>query len=415
MNHKFRVSVLLILLPLCASAYDGTVIDSSTRKPIEGALVTAGNTVVLTGPDGRFRIAAEDNAIGVRAFGHLRREVAADISGPVELAPFAPRALYLSFYGAGSRALREAALSLIGSTELNALVIDVKGDRGMVSIRSSAPLAAEVGAQKLITVKDARALVGSLHEKGIYAIARIVVFKDDLLAVARPELAVKTASGQVWRDRENLAWTDPFNKTVWDYNLDLAVDAARAGFDEIQFDYVRFPDAGGLVFSMPNNQQARVAAVSGFLAKARERLVPYNVFLSADVFGYVSWNTDDTGIGQKLDSMARHLDYVSPMLYPSGFQFGIPGVANPVRQPYQIVSLTLEKARERTGLPAVRFRPWLQAFRDYAFGGVPFGGEQIRAQIDAADAFGSNGWMLWNPRNVYSSDGLRPKPSAFRQ
>ena len=378
-------------------------------------MVTAGNTVVLTDPNGRFRIAAEGNAIGVRAFGHLRREVAADISGPVELAPFAPRALYLSFYGAGSRALREAALSLIGSTELNALVIDVKGDRGMVSIRSSAPLAAEVGAQKLITVKDARALVGSLHEKGIYAIARIVVFKDDLLAVARPELAVKTVSGQVWRDRENLAWADPFNKTVWDYNIDLAVDAARAGFDEIQFDYVRFPDAGGLVFSMPNNQQARVAAVSGFLAKARERLVPYNVFLSADVFGYVSWNTDDTGIGQKLDSMARHLDYVSPMLYPSGFQFGIPGVANPVQQPYQIVSLTLEKARERTGLPAVRFRPWLQAFRDYAFGGVPFGGEQIRAQIDAAEAFGSNGWMLWNPRNVYSSDGLRPKPSAFRQ
>jgi hypothetical protein len=406
-NHKFYISVLLILLPLCAAAYEGTVVDLSSKKPIEGAFVTMGNTVARTNQNGQFQIAGEGNVIGVRAFGHSRREVAANTSEPVVLAPFAPKALYLSLYGVGSKTLRDSALSLISSTELNALVIDVKGDRGMVSIKSATPLAAEVGAQKLITVKDAKALTNSLHEKGIYVIARIVVFKDDLLAGARPDMAVKTAAGSVWKDREKLAWVDPFNKTVWNYNIDLAVDAAKAGFDEIQFDYVRFPDAGNLVFSMPNNEQNRIAAVSGFLAKARERLVPYNVFLAADVFGYVSWNADDTGIGQKLDNMAQHLDYISLMLYPSGFQFGIPGVTNPVQNPHQIVFRTLERAKQRTGWPAIRFRPWLQAFRDYAFGKVPFRGEQIRAQIDAAETFGTDGWMLWNPRNVYSQEGLR--------
>ncbi len=410
-NHISVILALSILLPFSASSYEGTVIDASTRKPVAGAFVTLDDTVVRTGADGRFRIDGGGRDIGVRAFGYARREIAATATDPIELAPFIPKALYLSFYGIGSSVLRDSALSLISSTELNALVIDVKGDRGMVSLKSSIPLAAEVGAQKLITMKNARSMIDGLHEKGIYVIARIVVFKDDLLGRARPDLAVKTAAGLVWKDQEKLAWTDPFSKTVWNYNIDLAVEAAKAGFDEIQFDYVRFPDAGAgnLVYSMPNNEQNRIAAVSGFLAKARERLVPYNVFLAADVFGYVSWNTDDTGIGQKLDVMTPHLDYISLMLYPSGFQFGIPGVTNPVQHPHQIVSRTLERARKRTGWSPIRFRPWLQAFRDYAFGKVPFGGVQIRAQIDAADAFGSNGWMLWNPRNVYSREGLRPK------
>jgi hypothetical protein len=181
------------------------------------------------------------------------------------------------------------------------------------------------------------------------------------------------------------------------------------GFDEIQFDYIRFPDTRGLTYSVANTEEQRVGAISGFLAAARRRLAPYNVFIAADIFGYVFWNENDTSIGQKLDVLATQLDYLSPMLYPSGFQFGIPGYTNSVAHPKEIVLKTLKHAVERTGLSPLRFRPWLQAFRDYAFDRRAFGGAEIRLQIDAVDSFGSDGWMLWNPRNVYGREGLGEK------
>lgn len=416
-NHKLLFFILLIFLaalnPASASAaaHSGTVIDAATSKPIEGAFVTLGNTVVRTDQNGKFQMDGSGDTLGIRAYGHMRQEVAVSTLGndvPILLNPFSPKAVYLSLYGIGDKHLRESALSLIKDTEINALVIDLKGDVGKVAFRSATPLAAEVGAQKLITIKDINLLAGDLHAKGIYTIARIVVFKDDPLASAKPDLAIRTAGGAIWKDREGLAWCNPFSKTVWDYNIDLAVEAARAGFDEIQFDYVRFPDTSGLVYPMPNTEENRVGAISGFLAEARKRLTPHNVFLAADIFGYASWNTDDTQIGQKLKNLAEDLDYMSLMLYPSGFQFGIPGYLNPLQHPHEIVYLSLEKAKQRTGLPAVRFRPWLQAFRDYAFDKRRFQDEQIRAQIDAADTFGSNGWMLWNPHNIYG-DGIRSK------
>ena len=136
-----------------------------------------------------------------------------------------------------------------------------------------------------------------------------------------------------------------------------------------------------------------------------------NVFVAADVFGYVSWNLNDTQIGQRLDRLAPCVDYISLMLYPSGFRFGIPGFRNPVEHPYEIVYRSLKKSRERTQIPSVRFRPWLQAFRDYAFDKRHFSGPEINEQIKAAEQFGSDGWMLWNPRNVYTADGLKRQPS----
>jgi hypothetical protein len=263
-----------------------------------------------------------------------------------------------------------------------------------------------VGATDSKAIGDIKALLAELKAQGIYRIARIVVFKDDRLAGVRTDLATKGPGGGLWRDREGLAWSDPFQREVRDYNIDLAVEAASNGFDEIQFDYVRFPDAKGLVFAGPSTKEARVRAIEDFLAEARRRLTPYNVFLSADVFGYVCWNVDDTGVGQVLKTLAHELDYVSPMLYPSSFQFGIPGYRNPVQHPYEIVYESLSRAESRTGLPGSRFRPWLQAFQDYAYDHRRFGAAEIRAQIRAAEAAGSNGWMLWNPHNVYSEDGL---------
>jgi hypothetical protein len=405
------VTMLAAALPMSAFAqpYSGRVVDALNRKPIAGAMVTMDDTVVRTGADGTFQISAPGDSLGVRAYGHGRvqlpvRALAEDPD--VALKPVTPKALYLSFYGIGSRTLRESALSLIDRTELNAVVIDVKGDRGMVAFKVPIPLAAQIGAQDLFTIRNEKAMLQELRMRDIYTIARIVVFKDNPLASARPDLAVKRG-GAVWHDREHLAWVDPFRTEGWDYNIAIAVEAAKAGFDEIQFDYVRFPDSPGLTFSRPTTLKNRIGAINGFLLAARKALAPYNVFVAADIFGYVLWNEDDTHIGQQLEDLPGIVDYICPMLYPSGYQFGIPGYRNPVQHPHEIVQLSLEKGLRRTRVASIRYRPWLQAFRDYAFGGGQFGGDRIRTQIDAAQDAGSNGWMLWNPSNKYYADGLK--------
>ncbi len=406
------IAILLLWLPVSSLAYTtGRVVDFFTGAPIKGALVTLNQDVVLTDENGIFTVNTALSKLAVRAPGYGRTEqtlIPLDTTPQeIKLVPFTPKALYLSFYGIGDRGLRESAIKLIDETELNTLVIDVKGDMGMIPYKSSIPLAAQVGAQRITTVREMAPLMKSLKEKGIYTIARIVVFKDTLLAQAKPDWAIKTQTGEIWRDRENLAWVDPFNKEVWDYNINIAIEAAQYGFDEIQFDYVRFPDASAPRFSMSNTEENRVRAISGFLMEARRRLTPYNVFLSADIFGYVCWNLNDTKIGQRLEDLASHLDYLCPMLYPSGFQFGIPGYRNPVANPYEIIYLSLKRAQERTNLPSHRFRPWLQAFRDYAFDGRNFNDKEIMGEVKAAEGFGSHGWMLWNPRNSYSSAGLK--------
>jgi len=416
----FTLSLFIVtslVRPVPTLAYTGTVIDGLTKRPVEEAIVTLGDAAVRTDRDGKFEINGHGDTIGLRGYGYKRESISVgklnDHSGPIALTSMVPKALYLSFYGIGSAKLRGAALGLIDKTELNAVVIDVKGDRGMIAFKTSLALAEQAHSNELTTMRDAKALLDQLHHDNIYAIARIVVFKDDPLATARPDLAVKRAGGAIFRDRERLAWTDPFNTEVWDYNISIALEAARLGFDEIQFDYLRFPDAPGLKFSKPTDMKSRLAAISGFLAEARRRLTPYNVFLAADIFGYVTWNLDDTHIGQRLEELAPIVDYVSPMLYPSCFQFGIPSYRNPVAHPYEIVFLSLQNARER-GIPSIRFRPWLQAFRDYAFDHRVFTGTQIRQQISAAEKFGSDGWMLWNPRNQYSADGLNVEGAACK-
>ena len=387
-----------------AKAYNGKIIDAQTKAPIEGALVTLGDVVVRTDKDGVFHMDGKAETLKLRAPGYARKEVPiADVAKPtaeIALTPFKVEALYLTVYGAASRKIREAALEAVQRNNLNALVIDVKGDSGFIPFKVDIPLAEEVGAQKTILFKDMPAFVAGLKEKGLYLIARIVVFKDDPLAAARPQWAVKLGGG-VFRDRERLRWVDPFRREVWDYNIAIAKAAAGLGFDEVQFDYVRCPDKKGVVFSQPSNQASRTEAITGFLKAAHQALAPANVMVSADIFGYVLWNLDDTGIGQKIDAALDAVDIVSPMLYPSGFQFGIPNYRNPVQHPYEIVYLSLKRAQERTGASPLRFRPWIQAFRDYAFRGGDFAEARMLTQIKASDKFGASGWMFWNPRNVY--------------
>lgn len=418
MTAAFASALILPALSFSAAALtiDGMVVEANTKTPIANAFVTLGKSSVRTDKNGAFHIEGDGTELRARAYGHARALQTLDANSlssntnsrlTVQLEPFTPRGIYLSSYGISSLKLRNAALELVRNAQINTFVIDVKTDTAMITHKTAVPLATEIGAQKLVLKKDLPELIAKLHDQGIYTIARIVVFKDTLLAQAHPELAIKTASGQVFRDNEGLAWVDPTRSEVWDYNIALAEEAAQMGFDEVQFDYVRFPDKRGLVFSKPNNEENRVAAINGLLKAAHKKLEPHNVFLSADIFGYVSWNLNDTEIGQRIVDVMQHVDYASPMLYPSGFQFGIPGYRNPVVNSHEIVYRSLERARVRANVDAVRFRPWLQAFKDYAFDRRHFGPEELRQQISAADRFGANGWLLWNPRNVYVADNIK--------
>ncbi len=331
----------------------------------------------------------------------------------VVLKPKVIKAAYLTYYGFGDRQIRTRVLELVTRTELNAVVIDVKGDRGWILYRTEVPEALSVGAQGPMILKDFDGMLADLKARGIYTIARIVVFKDNVLANSRRELAIiDTRTGKPWIDRENLAWVDPFRTEVWDYNLAIAREAVRKGFDEVQFDYVRFPTDGKLAaarYARANTKENRLPTIAGFLGRARTELGALGAYVAADVFGYTAFNENDTDIGQRIEELAPNLDYICPMVYPSGYHVGIPGYRNPVANPYQVVHESVRLIRKRaTGLP-VQVRPWLQDFKDYAFDRRIFGVPEIRAQIKGAEEAGGLGFMLWNPKNDYTGAALRPK------
>lgn len=392
--HSFSTSV---------AAMEGLILDESTDQPIVSAIITADGIEYHTDVKGRYQIPHAD-MIGVRAAGYER--LFTRFNRKIYLRKFHPRALYLSAFGATNKKIMKNAKYLIRTTRINALVIDVKTDRGEIAFDSSSPVAKEIGAQKRVSFPHLKDFIGALKEEGVYTIARIVCFKDTPFVRAFPQLGAKYPNGTLYRDREGSYWIDPSHKEAWRYLLTIAEESAKAGFDEIQFDYVRFPDKRGLSFSVKNRQSERVHIITEFLKYARARLAHYNVFTAADIFGYVCWNDADLGIGQRVDAMAPYVDYISPMLYPSSFQVGIPGYKNPVKANYEIVKHSLDKALEKSGGSPLRYRPWLQAFKDYAFDRRNYGEKEIGEQIRASEDFGSSGWMLWNAGNRYTAEGI---------
>ena len=397
----------------------GQVRDAETGGPLRGVSVWAGDTETLTDENGRFTTdpVRSGTAVLIKTPGYgLRRLAAGEGEMTVTLAPKAVRAAYLTYYGIGDKGIRERVLELVARTELNAVVIDVKGDRGLIPYRTEVPLALEAGAQGPVIIKDFDGMIAGFKSRGIYTIARIVTFKDTVLAHHRPDLAIiDTRTGKPWIDNEKLAWVDPFREEVWDYAIAVAKEAAAKGFDEVQFDYVRFPTDGKLSaakYSQANNSQTRLPAIAGFLDRARRELAPLGVFVAADVFGYTAFNENDTDIGQRVEELAVHLDYICPMVYPSGYHRGIPGVRNPVAQPYEIVKESVRLTRKRSAPAPTVVRPWLQDFKDYAFDKRIFGVAEIKAQLRGAKDGGAVGYMLWNPKNDYTGSALPPKATS---
>jgi len=395
----------------------GTVRDSLAQTPLSNVLVVHAGKSFRTDTQGRFQIGdiVRGEPLILKASGYFPYSISdcREKTIEVRLEPHRAMGLYLTHFGIGNRVLRDRALNMIRATGLNSLVIDVKGDRGYLSYKFNVPLAAQIGAHGLPTIKDIHSLLQQLHQEKIYVIARIVVFKDNILAQAKPEWAIlNTQTEKPWIDNEELAWVDPFRQEVWDYNIAIAREAARAGFDEVQFDYVRFPTGGKLSatrYSKPNTRENRIQAISCFLEKTARELRETRAFLSADVFGYVPWNKNDTDIGQSLPELAQHLDYICLMVYPSGYHLGIPGFRNPLSHPREVVYYTLEQAKKRLGGQAEKLRPWIQNFPDYAFDKRPFTGNEISAQMMACDQAGTSGWLLWDPSNKYNYtlDALR--------
>jgi hypothetical protein len=398
----------------------GRVVDAE-GQPIAGASIVIGGVETRLGEDGAFSIApAPDATVLVKRPGYAK--VVVEPGGSpmnVVLRPQSIRAAYLTYYGFGDKGIRNRVLDLVDRTELNAVVIDVKGDRGWIIYPTRVEQALAVGAQGPATLRGFDDMMADLKARGVYTIARIVTFKDNVLATARPDLAVvDTRTGKPWMDRENLAWVDPFREEVWNYNIALAKEAIERGFDEVQFDYVRFPTDGKLAaarYMKPVSKETRLPTIAAFLERARRELGARGAYVAADLFGYTAFNENDTDIGQRIEELAPHLDYICPMVYPSGYHVGIPGYRNPVQNSYAVVRESVRLIRQRAkGTPA-RVRPWLQDFKDYAFDRRIFGVNEIRDQIRGADEGGGTGWMLWNPRNDYTAAALRAKsPMAAR-
>lgn len=400
----------ITLMPTVAK---GVVVASDIGKPIEGASVVLNGVRAVTDAKGTFRFDAppEKGTLVVMAPGYAKEQVPFERQSDflIKLASFAVKGLYVSFNSAGWPERREHLVDLADSTEVNALVIDTKGDYGSLNYRAAVPLAKEAGATSAI-VDDMPALVARLKKKGIYLVARVVTFKDQVLPKLRPDLAVKKKNGALFVDDEGLTWLDPFRKEVWDYNLSIAEELARMGFDEIQFDYVRFPSDGKLsdnLYSKENNEGNRRAAIKGFLQEANRRLKPLGVFISADTFGWTMVRDDDLGIGQKIEDIAGQLDYLCPMVYPSTWGMGSIGVSDPVGQPYDIVLKSLQRGQERLkAIPTVKMRPWLQDFNDYGASKRVYGEKDLKAQMKAGQDAGGSGWMLWNPGSIYTESAL---------
>jgi len=304
----------------------------------------------------------------------------------------------------------DRVIAAIDRTEINSMVITVKDDYGRIAFDTDMPLGEKYGTINSsggIGIADLDTLLAKLSEHNIVPIARIVSFKDDLLARKMPQMSVRTSDGELFVDGEGQAWLNPYNHDAWEYVVQVAEECARRGFREIQFDYVRFPSAGTSGAVYPGQYCAKEDAVAGFLAYARPRLEALGVWMSADVFGWVVGNNTDMGIGQKLEKVCQNVDILSPMVYPSLYGPWSYGVDRPELRPYDIVHAALSDAVKRLVGTGAKGRPYLLAADGKRVRSSP---EWIKAQIEAAESLGFNEWMLWGG---YLEEALRTSDGVY--
>ena len=324
------------------------------------------------------------------------------------------KAVYLTSWSAATESRVEEVIEIAKTTEINAVVVDIKDWSGFIPYNTDVPEATEYGVERIL-IPDIEAFLERFHKEEIYVVARITVFQDPLLAQARPDLAIhsKSEKSSLWLDNVGLAWIDPAAKEAWDYNIAIAKDALKHGFDEVNFDYTRFPSDGDLQdmsFPLWDKTTPRNLIIKEFYKYLREKL-PQDT-LSIDLFGLSTVNFD-LGIGQIIEDAYQYFDFVCPMVYPSHYAGGFLGYQNPAEYPYEVVKYSMENALKKLNLlnqlhpTKARLRPWLQDF-DL---GATYDEKEVRSEIDAVSkALGENfsGFMLWSSENIYTKEALLP-------
>jgi hypothetical protein len=373
--RRRRLTALAVLTVLAVAALFGLV------KLVSG--VTAGATSILLQP----------TAAAVPESG-FRRDTPEEIRGIHITGPL------MSLPGKFQQYL---ALRKHG---LNTVEVDLKDESGNVSFERGAPAIARTdGAAR--GYFDLRAAVRQAHKAGVYLIGRVVTFEDPITATAHPELAIHRSDGSLWHTNGGLAWLNPYSRTAWRYDVDVAVAAAKAGFDEIQFDYVRFPSDGDLsIIRYPGaHAQPKNRTIPAFLRYARSRLHPLGVRLSADVFGLSA--SHDLGIGQQPHAIGQIVDAIYPMTYPSHYHSGEYNLSNPNASPGATVMFSLQDFRNTLPLGRAVLIPWLQDFSLYR----TYSPADVAAQIQSARSMNTGGFMLWNAAGLYTKQALHG-PSA---
>ena len=333
------------------------------------------------------------------------------------------KGIYISAYVAGTPALVDNLLAEFDQTEANALVIDFKDDFGRVVCETESPLVQQLGSTK-VYIEDMAGLMQKLKEHNIYAIARIPAFRDAWLSEAQPDWCVKKADGTVFKDRDDHAWVNPYKEEAWDYLAEIALEAQKLGFDEIQFDYVRFCTEKGMqdaVFAEEDTKgRSRTDVILDFMEYEYEKLSAAGLFVSADVFGaIINSDVNADSVGQIYGEMAKHLDYISPMIYPSHYSDGNYGIDHPDMRPYDTICAALTESRKELyfagldGSHVAEVRPWLQDFTaSWLQNHISYGGEQVRDQIRAVYDCGYDEWLLWDAACTYDWDGLLTPEAA---
>lgn len=324
--------------------------------------------------------------------------------------PSQVKAIYMSSWVGGTPSFRDKLVKIMDETEVNAVVIDIKDYTGKISFNLDAAPFNTMGSTEN-RIPDIKEFIGRLHDKNIYVIGRVSVFQDPHLVKEWPEEAVKTSSDKnvAWKDRKGISWMDAGSEKVWDYSVKLAKESYDVGFDEINFDYIRFPSDGNMkdIYYPHSEGKDKSEVIKSFFEYLHRELQggDSDIKISADIFGMTTTNTDDLGIGQVLEDALANFDYVAPMVYPSHFPNNWAGLTNPAAEPYDVIFKSMGKAVERAkvmGVDPKKLRPWLQDF-DL---GADYTAEMVKAQIQATYDVELDSWMLWDPKNIYTKGAL---------
>ena len=323
------------------------------------------------------------------------------------------RGIYVSAHSAALKGRLDELIELAKKNNINAFVIDVKGDYGELTFPMSESINKYTkSANKNPIIKEIEPVIKKLKDNGIYTIARIVSFKDTIYAKENPDkIIVYKDGGKAFTNSDGLVWVSAYDKNLWEYNVTVAKEAAKAGFNEIQFDYVRFPASNGgkldkvLNYRNPDNM-TKAEAIQKYLNYAKKELSPYNVYISADIYGQVGTSSDDMSLGQFWEAVSSEVDYVSPMMYPSHYGKGVYGLDIPDANPYKTIYHSTKDSINRNNnisSPAI-IRPWIQAFTaTWVKGHIHYGSKEVKEQIKAMKDLGVDEYILWNATNRYEN------------